>query len=121
MTARTGRPVHLMTASVAAPARVTCWGELPAEHRLPGVLRVLVDGQHAGAVEYRGGAWAAHWHTARYGRSIRSDKFTEHTTAEDAVRAVICSGWARRLGARAVSRTYWSDRARRAAGKAAGR
>jgi len=100
----------------AAPAAVSvsCWGELRAERAMPGVLRVLVAGQHAGAAEYRGGAWAAYWHTAR---GVSSDRITEHATAEDAVRAVIRSGWARRLGARAASRVYWSDRARRLAAR----
>jgi hypothetical protein len=40
---------------------------------------------------------------------------TEHTTAQDAVTAMIRSGFARRLGARAASRVHWSDRARQAA------
>lgn len=110
-----------MTAPAAAPAAVSCWGELRAERKVPGVLRVLVDGQHAGAVEYRGGAWAASWHTARYGLGPSSDRVTEHATAEDAVRAVIRSGWARHLGARAASRVHWSDRARCLAGRPAGR
>lgn len=105
----------------AAPARVSCWGELRAERSLPGVLRVLVDGQHAGAVEHRGGSWAAHWHTARYGLGHSSDRVTEHATAADAVRAVLRSGWARRLGARSASRVYWSDRASRAVARATGK
>lgn len=78
----------------AASVSVRCWGELPGERKLPGVLRVLVDGQHAGAVEYRAGGWAAYWHTAAYGRGLSSDRASEHATAEDAVRAVIRSGWA---------------------------
>lgn len=106
--------------SAGALAAVTCWGDLPGERKLPGVLRVLVDGQHAGAVEYRAGAWAAYWHTAAYGRGRSSDRVSEHATAEDAVRAVIRSGWARRLGARAASRVHWSAAARRAAGRRGG-
>ena len=105
---------------ITAPAAVTCWGDLPGERKLPGVLRVLVDGQHAGAVEYRAGAWVACWHTAAYGRSLSSDPATEHRSAEDAVRAVIRSGWARRLGARAASRVHWSAAARRAATRRGG-
>jgi len=93
-----------------APVAVTCWGELPAERPLPGVLRVLVGGQHAGAAERAGGTAVAHWSTAG-----SRDRRTEHASAEDAVTAVIRSGFARRLGARAASRVRWSDRALHAA------
>ena len=101
-----------MTAAgaAAAPARVTCWGELRGERPMPGVLRVLVAGQSAGGIERAGESWRACWYTADY-----RDRCTAHATADDAVRAVIRSGWARRLGARAASRVYWSDRAGRAA------
>lgn len=102
----------------AQPVSVSVWGELPAERKLPGTLRVLVDGQHAGAVERQGGSWAAYWHTAAYGLSSRSDRISEHPTAEQAVRAVIRSGWARKLGARAASRVFWTARASRARGGA---
>ena len=78
-----------------APVAVTCWGELPAERRMAGVLRVLVGGQHAGAVERAGDTWAAYWHTAGF-----RDRCTEHASAEEAVKAVIRSGFARRRGAR---------------------
>jgi hypothetical protein len=107
-----------VTAPAAAPAAVSCWGELRAERRLPGVLRVLVDGQHAGAVEYRGSAWVAYWHTARYGLGTSSDRASEHLTAQEAVRAVLRSGWARRLGARAASPVHWTGPAQRAARRA---
>ncbi|HUY46480.1 MAG TPA: hypothetical protein VMV92_12220 [Streptosporangiaceae bacterium] len=93
-----------------APVAVTCWGELRAERRLPGVLRVLVAGQHAGAAERAGDTWMADWYTAG-----SRDRLTEHASAEEAVKAVIRSGFARRLGARAGSRVHWSDCARRAA------
>ncbi len=95
---------------IPEPIAVTCWGELPAERPLPGVLRVLVAGQHAGAAERTGSAWVAYWYTA----SSR-DRLTEHPSAEEAVKAVIRSGFARRLGARAASHVHWSDRARHAA------
>ena len=98
------------SAVTAAPARVTCWGELRAERPIPGVLRVLVAGQHADAIERAGDGWRACWYTAAY-----RDRCTAHATADDAIRAVIRSGWARRLGARAASRLYWSDRPRKAA------
>ena len=96
-----------------APVRVTAWGELRAERNLPGALRVLVGGQSAGGAERAGDAWRACWHTAAY-----RDRCTEHATAEEAVRAVIRSGWARHLGARASSAVSWSARARRRAGGA---
>jgi hypothetical protein len=101
---------------MTAPAAVSVsrWGELRGDRTLPGdVLRVLVAGQAAGGAERRGDAWAACWYTAGY-----RDRVTEHATAEDAVRAVTRSGWARRLGARAASGVYWSERARRIAGGA---
>jgi len=44
-------------AAPAVPARVTCWGELRGERPLPGVLRVLVDGQSAGGIERAGDGW----------------------------------------------------------------
>jgi hypothetical protein len=95
--------------TAGASVAVTRWGELPAERKPPGVvLRVLVAGEHAGGAELCGGSWAASWRTAG-----NRGRVTEHATAEDAVRAVIRSGWARHLGARAASRVTWSDRARR--------
>jgi Arc/MetJ family transcription regulator len=100
---------------MAAPARVTCWGELRGERRLPGVLRVLVDGQHAGAIERNGTTW----HAARRARALGRVQVTEHPTVEDALRAVLRSGFARQLGARAASPVFWSDRARRAAARRA--
>jgi hypothetical protein len=38
---------------------IISWGELPAERKMPGVLRVLVADQAAGAIERTGGSWAA--------------------------------------------------------------
>jgi len=94
------------------PVAVRCWGELPAERTLPGVLRVLVAGQAAGGFYRAGDCWAASWYTAAY-----RDRISEHPTAEEAMRAVMRSGWARRLGARAGSPVYWSERARRLAAR----
>ena len=46
------------TVSRPAAVSVTRWGDLPAERKLPGViLRVLVDGQHAGAIGRDGKTW----------------------------------------------------------------
>ena len=120
-TYRTATPAELadhdrrvLAARSAAPVSVTVWGELPAERKLPGtVLRVLVAGQHAGAAERTADGWTAQAH------GLKPSKPTAHATAEDAVRAVVRSAWARRLGARAASRVFWSDRARRAAAKSA--
>jgi len=52
--------------AAAAPARVTCWGELRGERPMPGVLRVLVAGQSAGGIERAGDGWRACWYTADY-------------------------------------------------------
>jgi hypothetical protein len=94
-----------------ALASVTAWGELRGDRNLPGALRVLVAGQAAGGAERVGEAWRASWHSAAY-----KDRCTEHATADEAVRAVVRSGWARHLGARAGSAVYWSDKAWRLAG-----
>jgi hypothetical protein len=84
-----------VTAPAAAPARVSCWGELRAERKLPGVLRVLVDGQHAGAFWREGPVW----HARHQARVLGQARETEHASADDALRAVLRSGFARRLGA----------------------
>jgi hypothetical protein len=107
---------RVLAARTAAPVSVTVWGELPAERKLPGtVLHVLVAGQSAGGAErHQSGAWIATWYAGMTRSGSLRDRFTEHATAEDAVRAVIRSAWARRLGARAASSVHWSDRARRA-------
>lgn len=103
-----------------APITVTAWGELPAERALPGALRVLVGGQAAGGAErHDSGVWVASWYAGTTRTGQLRDRVTEHATAEDAVRAVIRSAWARRLGARAASTVSWSPRARRVAGTAA--
>jgi hypothetical protein len=101
---------------ISAPAAVavTTWGELRGERKPPGtVLRVLVAGQAAGAVERTGDVWAAQVH------GLHPSRPTSHASADDAVRAVLRSSWARRLGAGADSRVHWSARAHRAAKRAA--
>ena len=105
----------------AAAVSVSKWGELPAERTLPGCIRVLIDGQHAGGVERKRGTWVACWHTAAYGRGRSSDRITEHATAEEAVAAVVRSGWARRLGARRTSRITWTAKASRLAARGGAR
>ena len=107
--------------STPEPVGVTCWGELRAERKMPGVLRVLVAGQHAGAIERKGSAWVAYWHAGMTRSGAMRDRMSEHASADEAVRAVIRSAWARRLGARAASRVYWSDKARRAASRGGAR
>lgn len=100
---------------MTAPAQVSVsrWGDLPNERPIPGALRVLVAGQAAGGAQRTdSGTWAASWYTAAF-----RERVTEHATAEDAVRAVIRSGWARKLGARAASPVFWSARARRLAAR----
>lgn len=95
-----------------APVCVSWWGELPAEKKLPGVLRVLVDGQHVGGFQRQGRVWVA-VHHARVSGAVRT---TEHEDAHAAVQAVLRSGFARRLGARVASPVHWTGRARRIAG-----
>jgi hypothetical protein len=98
------------------PVSVTAWGELPAERKLPGCLRVLVAGQAAGGAERAGQSWLACSYTAAY-----RDQITEHQTAEEAIAAVLASGWARKLGARKGSRVFWSARATRLANRTGAR
>jgi hypothetical protein len=106
-----------MIDTTAEPVSVTVWGELPAERTLPGtVLRVLVGGQSAGgASRHESGVWVASWYAGTTRSGSLRDRVSEHATAEDAVRAVVRSAWARHLGTRTASRVFWSDRARRAA------
>lgn len=80
-----------ISSSQGAPVSVTCWGELPAERKMPGALRVLVGGQHAGAVERRGATWAASWYAGMTASGSMRDRVTEHASAEEAVRAVLRS------------------------------
>ena len=105
-----------MTATAPAPVAVSRWGELPAERRLPGaVLRVLVAGESAGGTERKGSVWVACWSAGLTRSGAMRDRISEHPSAEEAVRAVIRSGWARRLGARASSPVHWTAQARRVA------
>ncbi len=99
--------------SVPEPVWVEVWGERPGERKPPGpsVLRVLVAGQHAGGIERSEFAWVAQVH------GLRRSEPTTHDTAEEGVRAILRSSWARRLGARAASRVHWSERAKRLAAK----
>ena len=64
-----------------------------------------------------GAGWVACWHTAAYGRGRSSDRITERPTAEEAVVAVVRSGWARRLGAPRASRGTWTPKARKLAAR----
>lgn len=99
--------------SAPEPVRVSCWGELRGEKKIPGLLRVLVGGQHAGAIMRDGAVWYAS-HQARVLGPVTE---TEHATAEEALKRVLRSGFTRQLGARADSAVYWSDKARRAASR----
>ncbi|HUY47988.1 MAG TPA: hypothetical protein VMV92_20050 [Streptosporangiaceae bacterium] len=103
------------------PVRVSVWGELRSERKLPGrtapVWRVLVGGQHAGAFERDGAVWRAEHQARTLGRITE----TEHASADEALARVLRSGFARTLGARAASRVHWTDRARRAVTRAGAR
>jgi hypothetical protein len=80
------------------------------------VLRVRVAGQHAGAME-----WDGHlWHAVHQARVTAKARETEHATVKDALRAILRSGFARHLGARAGSPVHWTDRARQAIAKTGG-
>src|SRR5262245_599395 len=103
--------------SAPEPVRGSCWGELRGEKKIPGLLRVLVGGQHTGAITRDGAVWYA-GHQARVLGPVTE---TEHATAEEALKRVLRSGFARRLGARAASPVYWSARARRAASRGGAR
>jgi hypothetical protein len=111
-----------VTAQPAKPVSVTAWAELAPRGgaKLPGCLRVLVDGQSAGGCERKGDLWVACWYAGMTGSGRMRDRLTEHATAEEAVKAVSRSPWARRLGARASSRVYWSAKAGKLAGVAGG-
>lgn len=79
-----------MTARPAAPVSVTTWAELATrgDAKLPGCLRVLVDGQSAGGCERKGDVWVAYWYTGMSGSGRMRDRLTEQATAEEAVKAV---------------------------------
>jgi hypothetical protein len=111
-----------MTARPGEPVSVTAWAELATRGfaKLPGCLRVLVDGQSAGGCERKGDVWVAYWYTGMSGSGRMRDRQTEHATAEEAVKAVTRSPWARRLGARASSRVYWSAKAAKLADRPGG-
>jgi hypothetical protein len=111
-----------LTAWPAKLVSVTAWAELAPRGgaKLPGCLRVLVDGQSAGGAERVGGEWRACFYLAPTRAGTLRDRISVHATAEDAVKAVIRSGWARRLGARASSRVYWSAKADKLAGRTGG-
>ena len=96
--------------SAPQPVAVMGYGELPGQKNLPGALQVLIAGQSAGGAERDGEAWRAHWMTP-----ATRDRSSVHATAEEAVAAVIRSGFARRLGARKPSKVYWTPQARRRA------
>lgn len=92
--------------------RVSAWGELRGERPAAGLLRVLVDGQHAGSIGCEDGAWVAQWEErSRRDRPLRR-RLSSHGDVQGAVEAVVRSGFARSLGAAASSPVLWSDKAR---------
>jgi len=103
-----------MSGRKAEPVSVSCWGELPGAKKIPGAFRVLVGGQHVGAVRRGESGWIAEVH------GLRRTAPTTHETSAAAVQAVLRSSWGRRLGARAASRIYWTDKAARAAARTGG-
>jgi hypothetical protein len=117
--------------NTSEPVSVSAWGERRGETRPPGpaILRVLVAGQHVGAFWRDGAAsrwdtcptsWVSEWYPARGPVALTVPRQVQHATADEALRAVLHSGWARKLGARAASPVYWSDRANRLAAKPPG-
>jgi hypothetical protein len=95
---------------------VTVWGELRGEKKMRGVLRVRVGGEAAGAVYRDGPAWVSQSYTVR---GYVQPQQRRHDSVHEALAIVVRSSWARKLGARAASDLHWSDRARRAASRAA--
>lgn len=65
-------------------------------------------------MERIGDAWVAYWRTALY-----QDRLTEHAIADEAVRAVIASGWSLHLGERRASKVTWTRAARELAPRGA--
>lgn len=98
--------------AAAADIAVRIWGEARGERQHAGVIRVLVAGEHAGAIQLGAdGGW-----TAEAGGPDPPEP-TSHATAQEAMHAVARAAWARKLGARAASPVYWSDRAQRLAAR----
>jgi len=96
--------------AAAADIAVRIWGEARGERQHAGVIRVLVAGEHAGAIQLGAdGGW-----TAEAGGPDPPEP-TSHATAQEALDAVARSSWARKLGARSASPVYWSGRAVRLA------
>jgi hypothetical protein len=95
------------------------WRDLPGARKgMPaGLLAVMVAGQHAGAIAREGDGWAA----CHQARTLAPARETKHATADEAVRAVLRSGFARHLGARAASRVFWSAGASRVASRGGAR
>lgn len=93
-----------------APVNVHKWGEAEYEKSFPAAVRVFVAGQHAGTVYLEDGTW--HAERPRPSQSWR-EIASEHETAEEALKAVLRSGFARRLGARAASRVFVTERAKK--------
>jgi hypothetical protein len=106
-----------VSAAGPGPVTVRIWGEGRAEKMLPSIIRVLVAGQHGGAIQRTPDGWEAQVHGIQEGWRDASEP-TTHDTAAEAVQAILRSSWGRKLGARAASRVYWSDRAARLAAKA---
>src|SRR5580698_6575500 len=101
-----------MPNSTSTPPAVSVsrYGELRGDPKRGAgrVLRVCVDGQHAGFIERDGQVWRA----IRQPRVLAKSVTTEHASVEDALRAVLRSGFARQLGARPASPVFWSAKAR---------
>lgn len=105
-----------MTGRAGEPVSVTAWAELAHRRakKIPGALRVLVGGQHAGSVWFEDGAWHAQAH------GLSPGPVSDHQAAAEALSALLRSAYARRLGARAGSRVFWSAKARKLAARAGG-
>jgi len=78
-------------------------------------------GKHTTLVNGSRGEDGAMWYAGHQARVLGPVTETEHATAEEALKRVLRSGFARRLGARAVSPVYWSEKARRAASRGGAR
>lgn len=104
-------PLTRYSLPMTKPVNVSKWGELRAEKPVPRTLRIVVGVEAAGGVTRNDDGTYTAWH---YGKNPKwkADE-TTHPTADAAVKRVLRSGLARRLGATAQSPVNWTVKARR--------
>jgi hypothetical protein len=90
---------------------VSAQGELRGEKPMARAIRVRVGCQYAGYIVRTADGYTAGHQTKPLAKCAE----TSHQTADQALRRILRSGFARHLGAAADSRVYWSDKAKRIA------